>query len=104
MCHVEMKHVEYKGTHIYGCPDCPNVQFEYLGRKDIDNMVEFVEWDNDNKWGKWETDEVLTSTIMEFVEQNYDRDLYDDVELISDNQFILTLQNGQKFTITVEED
>lgn len=37
MCNGNMKHIEYNGTHIWSCEECPNVQFEFI---DINNYIE----------------------------------------------------------------
>jgi len=43
MCDTdEIYHYDYKGTHIYVCDQCPNIQFEYVEPKDLDNLVEFM--------------------------------------------------------------
>ena len=30
MCGADMKHIEYEGTHIWNCEECPNIQLEYV--------------------------------------------------------------------------
>lgn len=33
----------YKGTYIYICEPCPFVGFEYIDKKDVKNMIEWLE-------------------------------------------------------------
>lgn len=40
--HSSIKHVIYKGTHIYICNECPDVTFEYSTQKDIDHLNEYL--------------------------------------------------------------
>lgn len=43
MCDGEhLIHTQYKGTHIWTCEDCPNIQYEHVEPKDLDNLVEFM--------------------------------------------------------------
>lgn len=37
-----MEHVEYKGTHIHICPECPNVSFDYVYPVDVDNLQSYL--------------------------------------------------------------
>lgn len=44
MCEGEnLAYREYKGTHIWICDNCPNIQFESIERKDINNLKELLE-------------------------------------------------------------
>lgn len=36
----EMEYKEHKGTRIYICDQCPNVQIEYYNNEDIKNLLE----------------------------------------------------------------
>lgn len=38
----EMVYSNMKGTHIYSCEDCPNVQFEYCLPEDLENLKEYL--------------------------------------------------------------
>ena len=39
---LQMDHVEYKGTHIHKCPNCPNVSFDHVFPEDIDNLKDYL--------------------------------------------------------------
>lgn len=39
---AELEHVEHKGTHIYICPECPNVTFEFMKDEDIQNLADYL--------------------------------------------------------------
>lgn len=38
-----MNYIEYKGTHIWICEDCPNVELEYYEDKDLENLKECLQ-------------------------------------------------------------
>ena len=42
MCDGEMKYLNYKGTHIWICESCPNIQFECVEDKDVVNLTEYL--------------------------------------------------------------
>lgn len=43
MCEeYNIKHEEYKGSHIYICQSCPFVGFELIETKDKENMIEWL--------------------------------------------------------------
>lgn len=39
---TNVKHIEFRGTHIYICEDCPLVAFEDVDYLDCDNMIDFL--------------------------------------------------------------
>jgi len=49
MCNGEMKHIEIEPntkpsdvTHAWICKDCPNMQFEFYGNKDLRNLAKYL--------------------------------------------------------------
>lgn len=44
MCEeANLQHHKFKGTHIYVCDSCPNVQLEYYSSENAKNLCEFLE-------------------------------------------------------------
>ena len=39
---LQMDYINYKGTHIHTCPECPNVSFDLVYPDDLDNLTEFL--------------------------------------------------------------
>lgn len=42
MCDGKLDYLNYKGTHIWVCEDCPNIQFECVEDKDVENLIEYL--------------------------------------------------------------
>jgi len=49
MCDARVKHVEFKNTHIYVCKACPNVQFEFYDKTNIEELQEYLLRPTDTK-------------------------------------------------------
>ena len=72
MCQCDMSYYEYNGTHIWICDGggndgevgCPNIQFEYIGERDLINLQKFM---NDRQRESSKSTESLRST------KNYER-------------------------------
>lgn len=43
LCDAEMDYLEYKGTHIWVCEDCPNIQFEFYTYEDVKNLEDYIQ-------------------------------------------------------------
>lgn len=39
---TNVKYLNFRGTHIYICEDCPLVAFEDVDYLDCDNMIDFL--------------------------------------------------------------
>lgn len=42
LCDGEMNYTEYKGTHIWLCNHCSNIQLEFIENKDLENLNELL--------------------------------------------------------------
>ena len=43
MCDKPLSYEPCNGTHIYTCPDCPFVGFEYLTKKNTEDLSAYLE-------------------------------------------------------------
>lgn len=53
-----MRLFNYKGTFIYICDDCPNIQFEFIDYCDIENLKEFLYLENIDEFEVKQNDKV----------------------------------------------